>query len=187
MSERDRHGLRQALAQFATGVTVVTTAGPRGEPIGVTANSFNSISLDPPLVLWSLSATAYSRDAFRKAGFFCVHVLTSAQESLSQTFASRGADKFGGLKWEPGLGSVPLLEEFVARFQCRLTQQHPMGDHVVFVGEVLRFERADKRPLVFHGGQYAHAERRIMEEMARQMGDLKPYDKDRRKRRESNR
>ncbi len=187
MRERDNQGLRQALAQFATGVTIVTTAGPRGEPVGVTANSFNSISLDPPLVLWSLSTAAHSRDAFKKAEFFCVHVLTSAQEGLSQTFASRGADKFGGLKWEPGMGSVPLLDEFVARFQCRLTQEHAMGDHVVFVGEVLRFDRTEMRPLVFHGGRYAHAERRNMEKIARQLGDLKPYHKDRRKGRESNR
>ena len=185
MSERDSQGLRQALSQFATGVTIVTTSGPAGEPIGVTANSFNSVSLDPPLVIWSLSASARSRQSFETQGYFCVHVLSSSQEELSQKFASRGADKFGGLQLVRGLGSVPMLEEYVARFQCRLTQQFPIGDHIAFVGEVLHFDRCDRRPLVFHGGRYALAERRMMEELARQLREAKPYDKDRRKPRES--
>jgi 3-hydroxy-9,10-secoandrosta-1,3,5(10)-triene-9,17-dione monooxygenase reductase component len=187
MSKRDNQGLRHALAQFATGVTIVTTAGPAGEPIGVTANSFNSISLDPPLVLWSLSAAALSRQSFETAGHFCVHVLTSSQEDLSQKFASRGVDKFGGLKWVQGLGSVPMFEEFVARFQCRLTHQYPIGDHLVFVGEVLHFDKSDKRPLVFHGGRYALAERRKMEKLARELSEATPSGEERRKGRESKR
>ncbi len=181
MNKPDTKGLRHALAQFATGVTIVTTAGPSDEPIGVTANSFNSVSLDPPMVLWSLSAAALSRQSFESAGYFCVHVLTSGQEELSQRFASRGADKFGGLKWERGLGSVPMLEEFVARFQCRQTHQYPIGDHIVFVGEVLRFDRTDRRPLVFHAGRYALAERRMMEKLARQLGEAAAHGEDRRK------
>lgn len=185
MCERDSQGLRRALSQFATGVTIVTTSGPAGEPIGVTANSFNSVSLDPPLVIWSLSAAARSRQSFETQGHFCVHVLSSGQEDLSQRFAVCGADKFGGLQWVRGLGSVPMFEEFVARFQCRLTQQFPTGDHIVFVGEVLHFDRRDGRPLVFHGGRYALAERRMMEELARQLREAKPYDMDRRKPRES--
>jgi 3-hydroxy-9,10-secoandrosta-1,3,5(10)-triene-9,17-dione monooxygenase reductase component len=132
-------------------------------------------------VLWSLSAAALSRQLFESAGHFCVHVLTSEQEELSKRFASRGADKFGGLKWSPGLGSVPMLEEYVARFQCKLTHQYPIGDHIVFVGEVLCFDKSDRRPLVFHAGRYALAERRMMEKLAHQLGEAALHGEDRRK------
>lgn len=186
MKQRDSDGLRQALGQFATGVTIVTTAGPDEAPIGVTANSFNSVSLDPPLVLWSLSASAYSRIAFESAQHFCVHVLAASQDSLSQKFADRGANKFDGLKWVRGVGSVPMLEEFVARFQCRTTQQYPVGDHIVFVGEVLQFDKADRRPLVFHGGRYAMADRRMLQDFAHQLDESKPRPGDRRKKRQPN-
>ena len=153
--------LRLALGQFATGVTIVTSVGANREPIGVTANSFNSVSLEPPMVLWSLSNSAYSRDAFESAEYFCVHVLTSEQQELSSLFACAGADKFANLNWSRGLGDVPLLKDYVARFQCRSTDRLPVGDHTVFVGEVLHYENRDKRPLVYHGGRYALAERRM--------------------------
>lgn len=182
MNDNDTAGLRHALGQFATGVTIVTTAGINNEPVGITANSFSSVSLDPPLVLWSLSRTALSRKAFENAAYFCVHVLAASQEELSERFASRGKNKFGGLIWAPGPGSMPMLEEYVARFQCRMTNQYPVGDHVVFVGEVLRFDKTDQRPLVFHGGRYALAERRTMAKVARRLGERKPFPKDRRKR-----
>ncbi len=181
MNDHDFKGLRQALGQFATGVTIVTTAGPANEPVGITANSFSSVSLEPPLVLWSLATSALSRQAFESAKYFCVHVLAAAQEELSERFGSRGKNKFGGLQWTPGLGSVPLLEEFVARFQCRMTSQYPVGDHIVFVGEVLRFDKTEMRPLIFHGGDYALAERRMMAGLARRLGDVNFYPDDRRK------
>lgn len=177
--------LRHALGQFATGVTIVTTAGPENEPIGITANSFSSVSLDPPLVLWSLSNATRSKPAFEKAAYFCIHVLTSSQEELSERFALRGGDKFRGLAWAPGHGSVPMLDEYVARFQCRMTSRYPVGDHTVFVGEVVRFDRADKRPLVFHGGRYALAERRAMEKLARRLDERRADSGDRRKRKPS--
>lgn len=185
MKERDSEGLRQALGQFATGVTIVTTAGTDDEPVGVTANSFNSVSLDPPLVLWSLSAAALSRRAFECAAYFCVHVLAASQEALSQKFASRGANKFGQLKFMRGLGDVPMLEEYVARFQCRMANQYPVGDHIVFVGEVLKFDKSDKRPLVFHGGRYALADRRMLQEFARQLDDTEAHPADRRAKRKT--
>lgn len=182
MNDNDTEGLRHALGQFATGVTIVTTAGINNESVGITANSFSSVSLDPPLVLWALSKTALSRRAFENAAYFCVHVLAASQEELSERFASRGKNKFAGLIWAPGLGSVPMLEEYVARFQCRMTNQYPVGDHLVFVGEVLRFDKSDKRPLVFHGGRYALAERRMIAKMARRLDNKKPFPNDRRKR-----
>jgi 3-hydroxy-9,10-secoandrosta-1,3,5(10)-triene-9,17-dione monooxygenase reductase component len=185
MKERDSEGLRQALGQFATGVTIVTTAGADDEPIGVTANSFNSVSLDPPLVLWSLSTAAFSRKSFESAAYFCVHILAASQEALSQKFASPGANKFGDLKFVRGLGSVPMLEECVVRFQCRMTNQHPVGDHIVFVGEVLKFDNSDKRPLVFHGGRYALADRRMLQEFALRLDGTESRHGDRRAKRKT--
>lgn len=181
MNALDKDALRHALGQFATGVTIVTTMGKGDRPVGVTANSFNSVSLNPPMVLWSLAASALSRSAFEDAGHFCVHVLTAAQERLSRKFAEQGSDKFGNVEWQRGLDSVPLLAEYAARFQCRKAQQFPVGDHVLFVGEVLEFHRSDSRPLVFHGGRYALAERRLMERIARELGEDHPDSGDRRR------
>lgn len=182
MTANHSKGLRHALGQFATGVTIVTTAGTDNEPVGVTANSFSSVSLDPPLVLWSLANAALSKPAFEKAVYFCIHVLTASQEELSERFALRGGNKFRDLAWTSGLGSVPMLDEYVARFQCRMTSQYPVGDHTVFVGEVLNFDKADKRPLVFHGGRYALAERRAMESLARRLDEKRAHSGDRRRR-----
>jgi 3-hydroxy-9,10-secoandrosta-1,3,5(10)-triene-9,17-dione monooxygenase reductase component len=151
---------RKALGSFATGVTIITTRAPDGTPLGLTANSFNSVSLNPPLVLWSLANTSMSLPAFRVAGNWAVHVLASDQEELSARFAKRGESKFAGLETEEGLGGVPLLKGCSARFQCRTAFQYEGGDHVIFLGEVLRFDRNEMPPLVFHGGRYAHATRR---------------------------
>lgn len=180
MKMLDQDALRRALGQFATGVTIVTTAGAGDRPVGVTANSFNSVSLDPPMVLWSLSAAALSKGAFETAAYFCVHVLSAAQEELSRRFATQGSDKFDGVSWSPGLGAAPLLADYVARFQCRNSNRFPVGDHVVFVGEVLEFSLSDARPLVFHDGRYALAERRMMARIARQLGDQPIAARDRR-------
>ena len=160
MSQTNKKELRQALGQYMTGVTIVTTIGDDAEPRGVTANSFSSVSLEPPLILWSLAKKASSGLAFRNSEYFCVHVLTASQQALAERFACTGVDKFDGLEWSRGLGSVPLLSEFVVQFQCRTVNQHSVGDHIVFFGEVLEFENTGKRPLVFHGGQFALAERR---------------------------
>jgi 3-hydroxy-9,10-secoandrosta-1,3,5(10)-triene-9,17-dione monooxygenase reductase component len=138
-----------------TGVTIVTTRAADGTDIGVTANSFNSVSLDPPMVLWSLARTAASGPAFTQAGAFAVHVLGAHQEELSRRFATRGQDKFAGLTLERGGGGVPLLQDCSARFECRTAFQYDGGDHIIFVGEVLSFAHSDTRPLAYHGGQYA--------------------------------
>jgi 3-hydroxy-9,10-secoandrosta-1,3,5(10)-triene-9,17-dione monooxygenase reductase component len=146
---------RNALGAFATGVTIVTTRNRSGEDIGLTANSFNSVSLEPPMVLWSLAKSSYSLPAFLESGYFAVHVLSSSQEDLSLTFATLGADKFGGLTLERGKNGIPLLAGCSARFQCRTAFNYEGGDHVIFIGEVEAFDHFNRPPLVFHSGRYA--------------------------------
>lgn len=148
---------RAALGAFATGVTIVTTRDADGNDIGLTVNSFNSVSLEPPMILWSLARSALSLPAFMAAEHFAVHILAAEQEALSNLFARKGADKFAGLSLARGPGGVPLLEGCAARFQCRTAFRHEGGDHEIFVGEVLKFEHFERQPLVFQGGRYALA------------------------------
>lgn len=152
--EEFTRAFRDALGMFATGVAVVATRAPSGEPIGLTVNSFSSVSLDPPLIFWSLASSLSSRPVFEACEYYSVNVLSAEQQHLSQLFASRSDDKFVGLDIDEGLYGVPLLRECCARFECRNIIRHPGGDHVVFVSEVVRFEREDRAPLVFHGGAY---------------------------------
>jgi 3-hydroxy-9,10-secoandrosta-1,3,5(10)-triene-9,17-dione monooxygenase reductase component len=151
------HQFRAALGSFTTGVTIVTTRSSAGEDIGLTANSFNSVSLDPPMVLWSLARKSLSLPAFLESGYFAVHVLAASQEDLSVTFATRGADKFAGLTVTRGAGGIPLLPGCSALFQCKTAFNYEGGDHVIFVGEVQEFEHFNRAPLVFHSGRYAVA------------------------------
>lgn len=153
----DPMAFRQALGQFATGVTIITARAPDGGLVGLTANSFSSVSLDPPLVLWSLAKTAKSLPVFQQTPHWAIHVLASDQMDLSNRFASKIDNKFEGIDIETGLGEVPLLKDFSARFQCRETCQYEGGDHIIFVGEVLDFEKSGKEPLLFHSGKYAQA------------------------------
>lgn len=150
----DPREYRNALGSFATGVTIVTTRDGGGLPVGVTANSYNSVSLDPPLVLWSLARTSRSFDAFHGADHFAIHVLTGDQEDLAIRFASRGEDKFAGLDLGDGLGGVPLLGHCATRLQCRTVARHDGGDHVIFIGQVERFDRCGGEPLLFHQGRF---------------------------------
>lgn len=154
---------RDALSTFTTGVTIITTRGPDGEPIGITANSFNSVSLNPPLVLWSLAKSAYSLAAFSANKHWNVHVLSTEQEALSGRFASRGEDKFAGIELDRGINEIPLLHNCTARFQCRTAFMYEGGDHVIFVGEVLGFDKSALPPLAFQSGQYALAARKPRE------------------------
>ena len=153
--ESDARRFRNALGAFATGVTIVTTRDVAGKDVGLTANSFNSVSLEPPMVLWSLAKAARSLPAFLAATHFAVHVLAADQEELSLRFAARGAEKFTGLDLERNAAGVPLLRGCSARFQCRTAFRHEGGDHVIFVGAVESFDHSDSPPLVFHGGRYA--------------------------------
>lgn len=148
---------RSALGVFATGVTIVTTRDAEGRDVGLTANSFNSVSLDPPMVLWSLAKSSRSLPAFVAASHFAVHVLAANQEELSLRFARRGAEKFSGLDVERSAGQVPLLKGCSARFVCRTAFRHEAGDHMIFVGEVEAFDHSDLAELLFHRGRYSLA------------------------------
>lgn len=155
----DGEAFRRALGSFPTGVTVVTARAPSGEIVGVTANSFNSVSLDPPLVLWSLDKEARSLPVFRTAGFFAVNVLGAGQSDLSKRFARPQDDKFDSVEVDSGAGGCPLLTGCVARFQCRTEQTIDGGDHVIFVGRVLEFDHDTEAPaLAFYRGRYCRLE-----------------------------
>jgi len=146
---------RKALGMFATGVTVVTARGPDGGLVGLTANSFNSVSLAPPLVLWSLSTRAGSMPAFTRGSHYAIHILASEQKELAERFASKDIDRFAGLRLREGAGGAPVLEGAAAVFECFNRSQYEEGDHVIFVGEVERCEhRAGAQPLIYHGGRY---------------------------------
>jgi 3-hydroxy-9,10-secoandrosta-1,3,5(10)-triene-9,17-dione monooxygenase reductase component len=146
---------RKALGSFTTGVTVVTTRGTENNDIGLTANSFNSVSIEPPMILWSLGKNALSMPQFRAAQYFAVHILSEDQEAISGQFAKRGVDKFAGVEIERGPNDVPLLKHCAARFVCKTAHQYEGGDHIIFVGEVIEFTHWERLPLLFHGGQYS--------------------------------
>lgn len=146
--------LRHALGHFATGVTVITTRDATRQPVGVTVNSFNSVSLDPPLVLWSLARNAYSLAAFQHHGHFAVHVLAADQQEISNRFARAGSDKFCDLELEQGLADLPLLPGCAAIFQCRTEAWHEGGDHIIMIGRILSYTCHDRHPLLFHRGRY---------------------------------
>jgi 3-hydroxy-9,10-secoandrosta-1,3,5(10)-triene-9,17-dione monooxygenase reductase component len=163
MSEFNPAELRKVLGTFATGVTVITTRALDGAAVGLTANSFNSVSLNPPMVLWSLAKTARSREAFESATHWAVHILAADQEELANRFATRGTDKFAALKIDQGAGDVPLLHGCAARLQCRTSFKYEGGDHIIFVGEVMAVDHTDNAPLVFQAGAYAVATRKVYE------------------------
>ncbi|CAG0932083.1 MAG: p-hydroxyphenylacetate 3-hydroxylase, reductase component [Rhodocyclaceae bacterium] len=154
-SAEDGHrALRDALGAFATGVTVVSALDPDGRAVGLTVNSFNTVSLDPPLILWSLSLASPNLAAFRAANHFAVNVLAAGQQEIAERFARRSSDKFAGIDWREGLGGAPLLPGCCAVLECRNELQHGGGDHLVFIGRVERFGRGNAEPLLFHGGRY---------------------------------
>jgi len=150
----DPREFRDALGQFPTGVTIVTTLDLRGNPVGMTASSFNAVSLNPPLVLWSIDKEAISYEAFMATSHFAIHVLAAGQEDLSNLFAQKGLDKFDGINCRQGRRSVPILPEFAACFQCDIEHRYDGGDHTILVGRVQDFESHDREPLLFHGGRY---------------------------------
>ena len=149
--------IRKAFGCFATGVAVATTRGATGEPIGITISSFNTVSLQPPLVLWSLGNDSVSYHAFAEAEFFAVNVLARHQEALSVRFATTGRDKFAGLACTEGVHGSPVLPEFSACFECATEHRYPGGDHLIIVGRVLQFEDRGLEPLIFHRSRYRGA------------------------------
>jgi len=154
MSEFDARALRKALGSYTTGVTVITTRTSDGVTAGLTINSFASVSLDPPLVLWSLSLHSPSLPAFQNCSHYAINVLAQDQQALSQRFAATRTDKFAGLDFTLGAVGAPLLPGCCAWFECRNEAHHAGGDHLIFVGQVEGYARSDQPPLVFQGGQY---------------------------------
>jgi flavin reductase (DIM6/NTAB) family NADH-FMN oxidoreductase RutF len=149
------HDFRAALGMFATGVTIVTARGADGAPVGLTANSFNSVSLEPPLVLWSLARSAGSMPAFERGSHYAINILAAEQHALAERFASKAIDRFADLVFREGAGGAPLLDGAAAVFECFNRSRYEEGDHVIFVGEVERCSsRPGAQPLIFHGGRY---------------------------------
>ncbi|MEA5454208.1 flavin reductase [Sinomonas sp. JGH33] len=158
-SHQERNGfdvrdLRTALGQFATGVTVVTTRSADGSRVGMTANSFTSVSMEPPLVLWCPSKRAPSLADFEASTHFAINILASDQHVLSRQFATPADDKFAGVRCADGVSGVPLIDGAVATFQCRTVARHDAGDHVVYIGQVEEYANNGGEPLVFHAGSY---------------------------------
>ena len=148
-------GFRDALGLFATRGAHVTARNAQGQPIGLTANSFNSVSLDPPLVLWSLSRAAASMPAFANGSHYAINVLAADQKALAERFASRGVDRFAGVEHHSGISGAPLLEGAAATFECFNRSRYEEGDHVIFVGEVERCQHhGGMSPLLYHGGRF---------------------------------
>ena len=153
-SSFELRAFRTALGRFATGITVITTQTAQGKREGLTANSFGALSLEPPLVLWSLTRKAPSLASFQASPHFAVNVLAAHQRSLSNHFARPAPDKFESIECPPGLGGCPTLPDCLALFECRLERTVEAGDHVVFIGRVERFGWREGDPLVFSCGHY---------------------------------
>ncbi len=149
-----QNAFRNALGTFATGITVITARAGDGALVGLTANSFNSVSLDPPLILWSLSLHSPTLPAFQHCSHYAVNILAADQVELSERFAAVEDDKFSGIETCSGLGGAPLLPGCCAWFECRNDARHGGGDHLIFVGLVERFSHNDRPPLVYHRGRY---------------------------------
>ena len=150
----DTRALRAALGKFTTGVTIVTCLDAEGGFVGLTANSFNSLSLDPPLVLWSLRDNSPSLPAFMAAPRFAVNVLAEAQVELSRRFASRVQDRFVEGAWALGAQGAPVLAGAAAVFECETVSHQAAGDHRLFIGRVLACAESLLPPLVFRAGHY---------------------------------
>jgi len=146
---------RAALGMFATGVTIVTARDADGRLVGLTANSFNSVSLAPPLVLWSLSRNAGSMPAFERGSHYAINILAASQHALAERFTSKSVDRFADVVFTDGAGGAPVLDGAAAVFECFNRSRYEEGDHVIFVGEVERCSsRPGVPPLIFHGGRY---------------------------------
>ena len=150
----DPKALRRVLGCFATGVCVLTARDPDGRPVGMTVNSFSSLSLDPPLVLWSIARHSALHAAFTAASHWAINILGVAQAPLAQQFAQRGADRFGGLEFDAGLAALPLLRGCIAHLQCHRFGATDLGDHTLMIGRILALEGSTAEPLVFHAGQF---------------------------------
>ena len=153
----ERAKLRRAMGRFATGVTVVTTCSPDGKLEGVTSNSFSTVSLEPPLVLWSLARRARSFQGFAASSHFVINILGLDQLDVSRHFAAPRADKLSGVDHRSGHGGCPVLAGTIAHFECKKESTIDGGDHAIFIGRVLHVNFRDGEPLIFAGGDYHRA------------------------------
>lgn len=144
--------LRRTLGCFATGVAIITTNDAKGQPLGVTVNSFNSVSLDPPLILWSLARNAWSMPVFEAAQGFCVNILSADQTDLCKLFSSREEERFSKVDWRRDSLGYPVLTGGLARLSCRKWATYDGGDHLIFLGEVAEADYHDKTPLAYCKG-----------------------------------
>jgi flavin reductase (DIM6/NTAB) family NADH-FMN oxidoreductase RutF len=149
--------LRRAFSHFATGVTIVTMVDESGERVGMTANSFSSLSLDPPLVLWSLAKSSTNYAAFCSARHFAIHILDATQSKLARRFSTKATDRFCDIETTLGHGDVPLLDLFHACFECETHARHEGGDHTIIIGRVLRTQERPGDPLLFYRGKFSVA------------------------------
>ncbi len=152
--DKDLRSYRRALGSFATGITVVTTLRDDGEPVGLTANSFTSVSLEPPLVLWSLARKSPSLGVFEACRHYAINVLSSDQAGHSERFATPRPDKFAGLDWHASDEGVPLLEGVTLHLVCENHQRIEAGDHIIFLARVLRYDMRPCDPLIYCRGNY---------------------------------
>lgn len=150
----DRNELRRVMGHFATGVTIITTISKTGQRHGLTANSFTSVSLDPPLVLICVDKKAESYACFEDSKVFTINILTDAQETLSRKFAVSGTDKFEGVAFHTGANGVPILDGTLAYIECTLYATYDGGDHTLHLGEVQQVETVEHKPLLFYRGGY---------------------------------
>jgi flavin reductase (DIM6/NTAB) family NADH-FMN oxidoreductase RutF len=153
ITEHENKKLRHTLGRFATGVAVVTTSSGGNQPSGLTINSFSSVSLDPPLILWSLSLNSARRDIFESAEYFAINILAGDQLDLCQHFSSTIPDLFSDIAWQPSPNGQPILDGVVASLECRTWNLVEGGDHIIILGEVLAHHHNDKAPLIFAKGQ----------------------------------
>ena len=150
----DPRQLRQVLGQFATGITVIATRSGDGDLVGLTANSFGALSLDPPLITWALRLNSSNLPVFQAADQFVVNVLAEAQVEVSRRFASSAGNKFEGIPFALGQSGLPMIHGAAAWFECRTVSQQIVGDHCLFIAAVETFARSESPPLIFHGGGY---------------------------------
>ncbi len=154
MTDEKIRDLRNALGNFATGITVITALDENNEPKGMTANSFSSVSLEPPLVSWCVGRESRLFDLFQTTTHFAVNILHSGQQSVSQLFANPDENKFEQTPWHKGINGLPLLDDCRCQFQCEIVHRYSGGDHCILIGRILDFTSQPMDPLIFHGGKY---------------------------------
>ncbi|MEE8074571.1 MAG: flavin reductase family protein [Candidatus Binatia bacterium] len=150
----DSREIRDIMAHFATGVTVVTTRDGAGSPFGLTVNAFTSLSLNPPLVVVCIDKAAQCYSCFEESKVFAVNVLSEDQEELSRRFATKGIEKFGEIKWHRGENNVPLLDGSIGTIECKIVNSYEGGDHTIYLGEIVSANATEDRPLLFFKGKY---------------------------------